>query len=274
MDYKMIKYPRTPHIEGSRLQPGDEDLSQVPFEVIAGKYMVVEEKIDGANSAISFDDQGKMYLQSRGHFLTGGYRERHYDLFKQWAGVHRDDLYAILGDRYVMYGEWMYAKHTVFYDKLPHYFMEFDILDRVTGKFLDTASRREMTALLPVASVPVLGEGRFMKKEEVMKFLGTSGYISERHMDALREVARCEGVDEERVCSETENSRLMEGLYIKIEENGEVVDRVKFVRHGFHQALTEANSHWLERPIIPNQITCTINDLFLSELPGQDVMQP
>ena len=179
MDYKMIKYPRTPHIEGSRLQIGDEDLSQVRFEAIAGKYMVVEEKIDGAKSAISFDGEGKMYLQSRGHFLTGGYRERHYNLFKQWAGIHRDDLYAVLGDRYVMYGEWMYAKHTVFYDKLPHYFMEFDILDRKTGKFLDTVSRREMTELLPVASVPVLGEGRFMKKEDVLAFLGNSCYISD-----------------------------------------------------------------------------------------------
>ena len=25
------KYPRTPHLEGSRLQPGDENLSQAPF---------------------------------------------------------------------------------------------------------------------------------------------------------------------------------------------------------------------------------------------------
>lgn len=27
----IIKYPRTPHIQGSRLQPGDEDLRQRPF---------------------------------------------------------------------------------------------------------------------------------------------------------------------------------------------------------------------------------------------------
>lgn len=38
------KYPRTPHLEGSRLQPGDEDLSQVPFSYIKGKHLVVEEK--------------------------------------------------------------------------------------------------------------------------------------------------------------------------------------------------------------------------------------
>ena len=51
MDYPIIKYPRTPHLAGSRLQPGDEDLSQVPFSCLAGRRLTVEEKVDGANSA-------------------------------------------------------------------------------------------------------------------------------------------------------------------------------------------------------------------------------
>ena len=71
---KMLKYPRTPHIQGSRIQPGDEDLSQITFRVIAGRRIVVEEKCDGANSAVSFDTDGSLLLQSRGHYLTGGAR--------------------------------------------------------------------------------------------------------------------------------------------------------------------------------------------------------
>lgn len=78
---KMHKYPRTPHLEGSRLQPGDEDLDSVPFAAIRGRYVVVEEKIDGANAGIRFDGAGELYLQSRGHFLTGGPREKHFNLF-------------------------------------------------------------------------------------------------------------------------------------------------------------------------------------------------
>ena len=89
----IIKYPRTPHIQGSRLQPGDEDLRQRPFSDIAGRNVVLEEKIYGANSAISFTNEGELRLQSRGHYLTGGYRERHYDLMKQWGAVHKDRLY-------------------------------------------------------------------------------------------------------------------------------------------------------------------------------------
>ena len=136
MSYPILKYPRTPHLEGSRLQAGDEDLSQVPFSHLKGKYLVIEEKVDGANTAISFDTDGTLLLQSRGHYLTGGYRERHYNLFKQWANVHKEEFYKVLGSRYIMYGEWLYAKHTVYYDELPHYFMEFDVYDRVEKIFL------------------------------------------------------------------------------------------------------------------------------------------
>ena len=59
--FRIFKYPRTPHIEGSRLQPGDEDLSQIPFDAIRGRHLVVEEKCDGANSAVSFDADGNAY---------------------------------------------------------------------------------------------------------------------------------------------------------------------------------------------------------------------
>ncbi|MBO5272018.1 MAG: RNA ligase family protein [Muribaculaceae bacterium] len=259
----IIKYPRTPHIQGSRLQPGDEDLNQRPFSDIAGRNIVLEEKIDGANSAISFSDDGELRLQSRGHFLTGGYRERHYDLMKQWGAVLKDRLYEVLGQRYIMYGEWMYAKHSIYYDMLPHYFMEFDILDRETGKFLDTSSRHYLLKDLPIYSVPVLATGTFHSIDEVLKFLGNSNYISTHHIDHVREDAEKLGLDADKVCRETDNSRTMEGIYIKVEENGEVVDRMKYVRASFLQTIEEPQSHWLDRPIVPNRITMNIEDLFL-----------
>ena len=99
-DYSLTKYPRTQHLEGSRLQEGDYDLSQVPFSNLLGKHVVVEEKVDGANSALSFDDQGNLLIQSRGRYLTGGFRERHYNLLKVWANANRDALWGALSDRY------------------------------------------------------------------------------------------------------------------------------------------------------------------------------
>lgn len=262
----IIKYPRTPHLKGSRLQPGDEDLRQTPFSHIAGQHMVVEEKVDGANSAVSFDRDGQLLLQSRGHYLTGGGRERHYNLFKQWAGIHREALYQVLGSRYILYGEWLYAKHTVYYDALPHYFLEFDVLDRETGRFLDTPSRRALLQPLPIVSVPVLAEGAFQDEAPLLALLGRSRYISDSHTQHLRETARQLGLDEERQCRETNASSLMEGLYLKIEQDGEVVERLKFVRPSFTQTVDQSATHWLDRPIIPNRLARPVDELFLPKL--------
>ena len=102
---QIIKYPCTQHIVGSRLQTGDEDLEQVRVESLWERNVVVEEKQDGANSAISFDSSGKLFLQSRGHFLQGGPRERQFALFKQWAMTHQESLFMLLGDQYIAYGE-------------------------------------------------------------------------------------------------------------------------------------------------------------------------
>ncbi len=256
------KYPRTPHLEGSRLQPGDEDLSQIPFSQIRGRHLVVEEKCDGANTGISFDESGELLLQSRGHYLTGGYRERHYNLMKQWAAVHKDSFYRILGKRYIMYGEWMYAKHTVFYDALPHYFLEFDIYDREKGFFLDTISRQKLTGRMPIASVPVLAEGVFQTEEKLLALLGPSSYIREGHMEALKKEAEELRLDGDRQCRETDSSGLMEGLYIKVEENGAVVDRMKYVRAGFLQCVNFSDTHWLDRPIVPNGLAVPVESLY------------
>ena len=46
MSERILKYPRTQHLQRSRLQAGDEDLSQIPFKEILGKNIVIEEKID------------------------------------------------------------------------------------------------------------------------------------------------------------------------------------------------------------------------------------
>lgn len=70
------------------------------------------------------------------------------------------------------------------------------------------------------------------------------------------------GLDADRVLRETSDADLMEGIYIKVEEGGEVVDRMKYVRSDFLQSVEESGSHWLDRPIIPNGITADIAELF------------
>ncbi len=255
------KYPRTHHLEGSRLQPGDEDSQSAPFTALAGRFLVIEEKIDGANAGISFDEQGRLWLQSRGHFLTGGLREKHFDLFKRWAHTHAEALRSVLGQRYIVYGEWLYAKHTIFYDRLPHYFLEFDILDTETGAFLATQERRALLHGTDVASVPVLRTGPCRDLAEVTSLLGPSLYKSPTWRTNLNDGALGRGLDPTQVGKETDPSDLMEGLYIKVEEGGRVVERCKFIRASFLTTVLDSGSHWLRRPILPNQLAEGV-DLF------------
>ncbi|MBU2663645.1 RNA ligase family protein [Actinoplanes bogorensis] len=250
----ITKYPRTPHLAGSRLQPGDEDLSQTPFAELAGRHLVVEEKLDGANAAISFTDEGELRLQSRGHFLTGGPRERQFAPFKSWAHLVAPILWPVLGARFVLYGEWLYAKHTVFYDALPHYFCEFDILDLSSGTFLDTPTRHAMLADTPVVSVPVLRTGPVATLGELTGLVGPSTVRTAAWRDTLRASASRAGVDPDRAVAETDPGDDMEGLYLKDEAGGRVAGRYKWVRAGFLQAVLDSGSHWADRPIVPNRL--------------------
>lgn len=261
MNAAVHKYPRTRHIEGSRLQPGDEDLDAVPFSRIAGRHVVVEEKMDGANVGIRFAPAGRLVLQSRGHTLAGGPRERPFALFKQWATACAGPLADRLADRFLLYGEWLHAKHTVYYDHLPHWLMEFDVLDTTDGSFLDTPRRRALLAGLPVPSVRVLFSGTLRRPEDLAALLGPSPFITADHLGRLRQETERLGLDVGKVTRETDPSRLMEGLYVKVEEGGVVRERYKFVRTDFLAAIARADGHWRERPIVPNRLAAGV-DIF------------
>lgn len=265
---KILKYPSTNHLQGSSLQQGDEDRSQVSYGDLIGKYIVVEEKLDGANAGARFSSDAELFLQSRGHYLSGGGREKHFNMFKSWASAHEEALFDRLGSRYLMYGEWMHSKHTVFYDQLPHYFLEFDLFDTKEGHFLSTSARQEILKDSPVVSVPVLYAGPAPRRlEDLLKMIKPSLAKSDQWLECLKGIATRMNLDIDRVMRETSHSDLAEGLYIKVEEGNKTVDRLKWVRHGFLQTITTNDSHWLSRPIIPNQLMAGV-DIFAQTVPA------
>ncbi|MEM7497426.1 MAG: RNA ligase family protein [Pseudomonadota bacterium] len=256
----LVKYPRTRHVEGSRRQTGD-DATDHPLSTFEGRPLVATEKLDGANAAVSFAFDGRLLLQSRGHYLTGGPRERHFALFKTWANVQAPALHAALGSRFVMYGEWLYAKHTVFYDRLPHYFIEFDVLDREAGQFLSAAARQQVLYGLPVVPAPSLHRGPIARPAELAQLVGPSLYKSVDWRDALARAAEASGSRPEHVARQTEDSDLAEGVYLKQEAEGRVIERAKFVRADFVQAIAAAEDHWQSRPVLPNALAKGIDIL-------------
>lgn len=264
----ILKYPRTRHVEGSRHQMGDTPDDKKIAE-LKDSHLVVEEKVDGANAGISFDGAGQLYLQSRGHFLTGGGRERHFSMFKTWANVHAPRFHEVMGSRYIVYGEWLYAKHTVFYDALPAYFMEFDVFDRKGGSFLSTDARRELLFGLPIVPVPVVHRGKLSRVEDLTRLVQPTLYRTPNWKDALMAAADASGSRPDMVLAQSDMSEFAEGLYLKEEEGAEVVGRYKYVRGDFLQTIQSSDSHWHDRPILPNGLAEGI-DIFAPEtgVPG------
>ena len=258
------KYPRTAHLEGSRLQTGDTDDGQAPLSTLQGQHVVIEEKLDGANAAVSFTSAGELLLQSRGHYLAGGAGERQFNLFKHWAAAHEAALLERLEDRYVMYGEWCFAKHSCWYDRLPAFFLEFDLYDRRAGCFLSTPVRHALLADGPVLSMPVLYEGEMPRHAKALRALVRPSLArSAEWKPAFEQAVAQEGQPLDLVRQQTDLSDLAEGLYLKTESDGQVTGRYKWVRPDFVQTILDSGSHHSRRPVLPNQLA-----------PGVDLYAP
>jgi len=137
------EYIRIPHF--------NKDISNMTFDDIELDTPVQfplecyeEEKIDGASMGISWYKDGPI-LRNRNHILNKGFskiRTPAKEQFKSaWNYVHdhKDDIIKvseILDSPVTIYGEWMFAKHSIYYDKLPSLFIAYDIWSVLDNKFL------------------------------------------------------------------------------------------------------------------------------------------
>ena len=230
-----IKYPRTPHLFGSKRRDDDKHFGRKESEAfIADESLIVEEKLDGTNVGIHFNSRGRMVLQCRGHEITEGMHPQ-YDLFKKWTSVKRPVLEAMLGGQFILYGEWLYAKHSVHYRKLPHYFFEFDIYDKDAAQFLDLDTRLQMLDGTGLQTVLVIHRGR-VTAGELQSLIGPSAFDS--------------AFDNPTTAS---NDQLMEGLYLRTEAGGHVTGRAKMVRPEFVEKVKQSD-HWQHQAMVPNEL--------------------
>jgi hypothetical protein len=262
IEERMLKYPRTRHLQNSGISKDDTD-EVVLWETILNKYLVIECKVDGSNTAISFNNNCELLLQCRGHYLKGGRDWPEFNLFKSWANTWKDQLFDILYDKYIMYGEWLNIFHSVYYDNLPHFFMEFDIYDKKEKVFLSTERRNAITksSEVEICPVRVIKQGVFNNKEDILSCIGKSAFVSNNSVEKLEKILKEFKLDEKEIklLVELNKDQLMEGLYIKWEEDGIVKDRYKFVRPIFVQTILDYGKHWLDRQSIPNSLNPNAN---------------
>ncbi len=111
----------------------------------------------------------------------------------------------------------------------------------------------------------MLFEGKLQSHKQLVNLLQQSHFIRNGHIDRLRELCLEQGLNPVLAIQQTNQSSLMEGLYIKVETPELTIDRYKYVRADFLTTILQSESHWLSRPIIPNQLQVGV-DLFGSNL--------
>jgi hypothetical protein len=143
-----------------------------------------------------------------------------------WAWVARrktalSDL--VRADR-IVFGEWCFAVHSVRYERLPDWFLGFDVYDIGARKFWSVDRRNEALRLAGINHVPQIFAGR-IKVADLQNML------------------------------ESEQSRVgdgpVEGLYIRRDGGDWLELRAKLVRPEFLVAIEE---HWSSKPIQQNRL--------------------
>jgi len=235
MDF--VKYPKTLALE--KVLSADANLDAIIGD---NQQLIVEEKMDGTQVGFQFDTQAQPVLQSRGTIITS---EPEFSWLKSWVWQHYQSLYNCLQQRYIVFGEWLWAKHTIFYDRLPHYWLEFDVYDRVSSVFLSTSERQQLfTGMDFIHSVRVIDNLKHTNLTGLRSMIRKSAFISSQTYPQL----------DSQELAQTDTTGLMEGLYLKVEDEQQVITRYKLVRPEFIEQIVNKAEHWRQRPLVNNKI--------------------
>lgn len=229
---------------------GQTDPDAVEFSKLRGEFLVVEEKVDGSGVSIFFDDKLYLNVWHRGSPATGP----EYRLLNEWAQRREDDLFDLLENRYILFGEWMYKKHTIYYDRLPDYLLESDVYDRQDNIWLSTLARdRVFSGKSFIKHVPVIASFKPSSLDQITSLVGKPKYQSDYWRKSMWDVCEKSGRDTTQAFEETDTSHLMEGLYIKHEDDKQVLNRYKYVRYEFVNLIVNSGTHVQDRVLVKNQ---------------------
>lgn len=140
----------------------------------------------------------------------------------EWIQLKLEGLFDFLQNNFILFGEWCYAQHSIRYNRLPDWFLGFDVFDMKNNTFLSCKRRDELFHKMGIHSVPLLYEG-YSNLENLKSLLSTS-----------------------RV-----GNQPAEGLYLRIDDRQHLIKRAKLVRAEFMQTIQE---HWSRKPLKPNKL--------------------
>lgn len=145
-----------------------------------GEEIVIQEKIDGSNASIRYDEEsGTLKAFSRRLELNADNTLNGFWDYVQTLNL--DTFKEILGSRYIVFGEWMGAKHAIKYpENVYGKFWMFDVWDTQTEQYLPYEETRSFYDKLIACGnednkfnfVPVFYIGKFESWEKTSELVG------------------------------------------------------------------------------------------------------
>lgn len=225
-----FRFPTTPHLAWlakDGMPRDDKVLSPAEVQVLLSGDVVVEEKLDGANVGFSLGPDGYLRAQNRGQYLEEPYTGQ-FTRLTAWLGQHSEGLLTVLQPNLILFGEWCAARHSLNYDRLPDWFLLFDVYDRCSERFWCTSRRNALAAEAGLSTVPLVSIGQETLTTLVQLVMDTPS----RYRAGLS----------------------LEGVVVRRESGDWCEARVKLVRPDFVQNI---DTHWRQRIIEWNQVDWT-----------------
>ena len=179
-----------------------------------GEDIVIQEKIDGSNASIRYDEEsGTLKAFSRRLELNADNTLNGFWDYVQTLNL--DTFKEILGSRYIVFGEWMGAKHAIKYpENVYGKFWMFDVWDTQTEQYLPYEETRSFYDKLIAYGnkenkfnfVPVFYIGKFESWEKTSEFVGRTEVGAEPTGEGI--------VIKRQNCLDSKSSRLP--FYVKI----------------------------------------------------------
>lgn len=159
---KIIKFPRTKHIINlGAMSRDDLQMDKKDIDNMLSGEIIVEEKIDGANLGFRLDLlTNKILAQNRSHYVSSSYHLQ-FKKLDEWIETNKFGLIKILsGGNYIIYGEWLYSKHSIHYTNLPDYFIMFDLYDIDNNTFFSRDFVEKLIDGTKINLVPLIYRGK------------------------------------------------------------------------------------------------------------------
>lgn len=132
--------------------------------------VVVEEKLDGANVCLWWDAGPQ--VASRGGQGTMD-RAGQLGRLRAWSAERAGALEVLLADGWALYGEWLWLRHGVAYDRLPDWLVALDLWHQDRG-FASLPERGRRCEEAGLALPPRLFSGVLGSRETLFGLLGSS----------------------------------------------------------------------------------------------------